>query len=389
MRKRGMVAAIGCTAAAALGLGGLLPLLSISMERLQVEGYLIGLNAAMPFLAAMLVMPFVPTLMAKMRTALLLGAMGLLSAAASLAYGLITDINFWFFVRFINGAALGVLFAISEAWINHYAPEHIRGRIIGIYVTILGGCFSIGPFILLIAGTQGILPFAVCAVLILFAVVPVLWALDLPEAFHHKEDEAHESFIKFFFMAPTLMLAGIIYGAIEVVVVTFMPIYSLRLGLPETLAVITLTAFSLGNLSCQIPLGMIADIYGRRIILVICACVATLSMIFLAGFFTLTNSIDTFALVVYSLMLYIFGGTSVGIYTMAMAELGERFKGAALASANAALVFCYNLGSLTTPILSGKVIDTAPRTGLPLLLAFICFSVLVSSFGQKLLGRKE
>jgi MFS family permease len=379
-----MVAAIGCTAAAALGLGGLLPLLSLSMERMAVPGYLIGLNAAMPFLSAMLVMPFVPWLMAKLRTARLLLAMALLSASATLIYGLYTDITFWFFVRFINGAALGVLFAISEAWINHYAPDAKRGRVIGIYVTTLGSCFALGPVILLVAGTQGLAPFALCAILILLAALPVLWAFNLPEAFRREETEHHESFLNLMFVAPTLALAGIIYGAIEVVVVTFMPVYSLRLGFAESLAIITLTAFSLGNICCQIPLGMIADKVGRRKILMLCALVATSAMILLAGIFALLEIFDLFAMIVFAITLFIFGGSAVGIYTMAMAEMGERFKGASLASANAALVFCYNLGSILPPVLAGEAMDSVPIVGLPLLLAIICFSVLLPSFWRGL-----
>lgn len=379
-----MIAAIGCTAAAALGLGGLLPLLSITMERMGVAGYLIGLNAAMPFLSALLIMPFVPWLMANMRTAYLLLAMAIASAGATLAYGLYNDITIWFFIRFINGAALGVLFAISEAWINHYAPEHMRGRIIGIYVTVLGSCFAIGPIVLLIAGTQGLAPYILCAGLILLAVLPVFRALNLPEAFQRDKEEHHESFISFLFIAPTLALAGIIYGAIEVVIVTFGPVYSLRLGFSEQLAIITLTAFSLGNLCCQIPLGIIADKVGRRVILLICAGVATSSMLVLAGVFSLLSSFGLLAMVVFAITLFVFGGSAVGIYTMAMAEMGERFRGAALASANAGLVFCYNLGSLVPPVLAGELIDFAPRLGLPLLLALICFSALVPSVWRSL-----
>lgn len=384
IRKRGMIAAMGATAAAALSLGGLLPLLSITMERWEVPGFLIGLNAATPFLSALLVMPFVPHLMKKLNTAKLLLLMGAISTLATIFYGILSDISFWFLVRFINGAALGVLFAISEAWINHYAPEHIRGRVIGIYVTILSGCFALGPVILLIAGTKGMAPFVLCAVLILLSCIPVFWALKLPEAFRQSEEEDVESFIKFLFIAPTLTLAGIVYGAIEVIVVTFMPIYGIRLGLTETIAATALTAFAIGNLCCQIPLGMIADYYNRRAVLIACSVCATLSMLLLSVFFYFITEIDLFVLAVFAITLFVFGATSVGIYTMAMAEIGWRFKGAALASANAALLFCYNLGSFTTPIMAGAAIDIAPKIGLLLMLALICSSVIVPAMKKNL-----
>lgn len=378
-----MFVAIGCTAAAALGLGGLLPLLSITMERLGVPSEIIGLNAATPFLAALVIMPLVPKMMAKMKTAWLLGGAALFSAFITLVYGLSDNIYFWFSVRFVNGIALGVLFAVSEAWINHYAPEHMRGRMIGVYVTALGGCFALGPFVLWIAGTEGLLPFAFCAALILLASLPVLWGLNLPEGFRHQEDQPHEKFRKFFFLAPTLALAGIIYGAIEVLVVTFIPVYGIRLGFSEQLAAITLSAFALGSICCQIPLGIIADKLGRRRILNLCSVTATSAMIFLAISFSFLQPTSALGISVLCGSLFIFGASAVGIYTMAMAEMGERFKGAALASANAALLFCYNLGSFSTPTFSGAVMDAAPIAGLPLFLAALCFSALVPALWRK------
>jgi len=104
MRRRGMIAAIGCTAASALGLGGLIPLLSITMERMEVPGFLIGLNASMPFLSAMLIMPFLPRLMMVLPTAPFLFAMAMLSAILTLSYGILEKIWLWFPLRLPNGA---------------------------------------------------------------------------------------------------------------------------------------------------------------------------------------------------------------------------------------------------------------------------------------------
>ena len=378
---------MGCTAAAALGLGGLLPLLSITMERFQIPGYLIGINAMMPFLSAMLVMPFLPKIMAKTKTAPLLLTLIILSSFLTLLYGVFLDFYVWFPLRFLNGIALGMLFAISEAWINHFAEEKYRGRIIAIYATILSGCFAFGPAILWIAGTEGIAPYALCAILMLIAPLPVIGAWNLPQAFAEEPEAHHVRFRQFFFIAPTLMLAGVVYGGVEIGILTFMPIYGLRLGLSEMLSAAALTAFSLGNICCQIPIGYLADKYDRMTVLFLCAAIASLSALAMPLLFFAAPQMTPLVILGFAFLLFIFGGFAVGIYTLAMILIGERFAAAALAGANAALVFCYNLGSLLTPPTAGVVMDSVPVYGLPLLLAAITGSVLTRPLWRKFFQR--
>ena len=381
MRVRGIAAAMACTTAAALGLGGLLPLLSITLERFQIPGYLIGINAMMPFVSALIIMPFLPKIMARFQTAPLLFLCVILSCVMTLSYGLFIDFTIWFPLRFLNGLALGVLFAVSEAWINHFSEERYRGRIIAIYATLLSAGFACGPLILAVAGTEGLAPYLLCSVLILIASLPLFGAWGLPQAFRDDEEEEeahHEHFQRFFFLAPTLMLAGMIYGAAEGGVITFMPIYGIRLGFSEEIAAAALTAFSLGNILCQIPIGILADKYPRMRILLTCAAIATLSAItmpFLISFSPDPNS--PLLLIGLAFLLFIFGAVVVALYTLALIMVGERFRGVDLAGANAALVFCYNLGNLITPPAAGAIMDGVPNFGLPFLLAAITGTLLL------------
>ncbi len=61
----------------------------------------------------------------------------------------------WFPLRFLLGAALCILFAVSEFWINAVAPPKKRGLIMGIYATALSIGAAMGPAILSLVGAQG------------------------------------------------------------------------------------------------------------------------------------------------------------------------------------------------------------------------------------------
>ena len=63
-------------------------------------------------------------------------------------------------------------------------------------------------------------------------------------------------------------------------------------------------------------------------------------------------------------MVFFFVGASSAFYTIGLAMIGERVRPGALASANAAFIFAYGLGSLLGPALGGVSMDLADPWGL-------------------------
>ena len=62
--------------------------------------------------------------------------------------------------------------------------------------------------------------------------------------------------------------------------------------------------------------------------------------------------------------LFVFGGVVVGLYTVGLTLLGERFRGADLASANSAFVLMYSVGALAGPPVSGYAMELWDPHGL-------------------------
>src|SRR5690606_36755794 len=132
------------------------------------------LNTAMPALATFVFTPFIPGLLRRVPAiTFLLGCIAV-SAIAMPAYYLFPSIWLWFFIRFVNGLALTGLFVVSEFWINTLADEKNRGRLIGIYGTVLSCGFASGPILLFLVGTEGVAPFATVGTLILIGALPLV-----------------------------------------------------------------------------------------------------------------------------------------------------------------------------------------------------------------------
>ncbi|HSP24644.1 MAG TPA: MFS transporter, partial [Saliniramus sp.] len=175
-RYASIAAAIGCITAVGIGLSLSVPLLSLEMERMGASNTLIGINTAVAGVAAIMVVPFVPKLAARVGVLTLLWLAVGLAALSLIAFKVVFDIFWWFPIRFLFSIALGTMFVLSEFWINSAAPPARRGFVMGIYATVLALGFAAGPAVLALVGTSGWPPYIAGSILCCLAALPLLLA---------------------------------------------------------------------------------------------------------------------------------------------------------------------------------------------------------------------
>ena len=73
-----------------------------------------------------------------------------------------------------------------------------------------------------------------------------------------------------------------------------------------------------------------------------------------------------------AIVLVLWGGLAMGIYTLGLTMLGQRFQGAELAGANATYVMLYAVGMIAGPSLEGVALDAWNPHGLMAALGGIC-----------------
>ncbi|MDF4405747.1 hypothetical protein P3471_24715, partial [Vibrio parahaemolyticus] len=66
-------------------------------------------------------------------------------------------------------------------------------------------------------------------------------------------------------------------------------------------------------------------------------------------------------------LLFVLGATAGAIYTIALVQIGQYFKGNELIIANAAAAMLWGIGNLSGPLLAGVATSISP-SGLPILL---------------------
>lgn len=356
-RWRSIAAAIGCISIVGFALALTIPLLSLMLEARGISDTWIGINTAVSGLAALATAAYVPRLVGRYGTVRLLYA-AVLAGCATLLLLPPSPFWAWFPLRFVLSAAITVLFVVSEFWINATAPDGRRGLVMGVYASVLSAGFAAGPVVLAVFGPDSPVPIAVATVGFLVAAVPVALAGD---AVPKVEGRSRLGMASLVLVAPAAILAAFVFGAGESTMLAFMALWGTRTGFGMADAALLLTMAGLGNLLFQIPIGLVADRANRSMVLAFCGAAACLG----AAALPLASDSVTLAFAV----IFVWGGLSAGLYTVGLTQLGARFTGAELASANALFVMLYSLGMLIGPSLGGAAMDTWTPHGLPWTLA--------------------
>jgi MFS family permease len=339
-------------------MGTSIPIVPLALEARGVDRLTIGLSGALWSVGLLVFGAYIP------RWAERVGAIPLiwlalgLSAFIQVVQGLTLDLpvwailTLWSALRFVQGAAVGIPWLVTEIWINLVVQERKRAQALAIYATLIAGGLATGPLVLQIVGVTGAIPFIACAVLTLAVGLPLLAARGAPRI----EPEAGGRLVDTVWIAPVAMLAALAAGTGETVVFTFLPIYGIEVGVDAKSATLWQTAFLVGNLVLQLPIGWLADRLPRLAVLLACVLTSALAAVILplAGASPWT---------VWPLLV-IWGGVAFGIYTVGLTMLGQRFAAGDMARANAAFVMIYTFGSLIGPPVSGAAMDIFGGRGL-------------------------
>ena len=379
IHRRSLIAAIAAISAVGIAIGLGLPLLSIIMEKRGISSTLIGINSAMAGVAAMAAAPFTTRLAHAWGTSTTMLIAILLSAISGLGFYYIENFWLWFPLRLVFHGAITTLFILSEFWINAAAPPRRRGLVLGIYATVLSLGFAFGPLLFSVLGSDGVLPFAVGAGIILLAAIPIFIARGESPVIDEKP-QLH--FMRYVLLVPTATAAVFVFGAVEVGGLSLFPIYATRAGFAEPQAALLLTVMGIGNMAFQIPLGMLSDrMKDRRGLLTIMAVIG------LVGALSLPLISHSWMLM--AGVLLIWGGCVAGLYTVGLSHLGSRLHGADLAAANAAFIFCYAVGTVAGPQAIGAAMDVSGNDGFAWAIVAFFGLYLLLSLGRMVFRPKQ
>ena len=361
---RNLIAACAAVCVFAFSLGEIFPLLSLSMESRGVTPRMIGFNTAMAPIGILVAGLFIPRLSHRFGAKSVALFMAFATGAIFLFYPTFTWLPAWFVLRFTQGMTVATLFALSEAWVLSNATGKWRGLIVGAYATCISATFGIGAGVVGWVGIEGYMPFIIGAVVLCLAALP----MSLLTAKASEADYDHVPMLQFLHKAPMLLGAVYVHAIFDGGMLGFLSVYGVKSGHSREVGALLLTVLSFGNVFFQIPIGWIADQVGKARMMIACFVFTVVGLAVLP----LAIGADW----VWPLML-VLGASGFGIYTIGLAELGDRFKGADLIAGTSAFSTVWGLGALTGSVVCGLAMNRFGPDGFPLALLAIFVAYLI------------
>lgn len=350
----------------------LLPYLLLQLKGDGVSTTLAGLFAASGWVGIFAITPFVSAITQRLGRRPTLWLSGLVPVIAAAGFLLTDSLPLWFALEFIAGASAGLRWVLAEAVVAEFAPPEHRGRMVGLFETMVGTTFVIGPALLAWVGPERpenlwwVLGALLIGLVISVAIPRLPAAADVHEARVGLGGVWHALRAH-----PLIMAVGFVGGFFESGLTSILPLYGLALGMGAVAAALLVSASGLGSALMMLPAGIAVDrlstqprwgsAHGARLsVMHACALLtflATALIPFVAGMPWLA-----------AVVAFVWGGAGGSLYTLAMIDIGSREQGITLVNSTAVLVLSYTFGGVFAPALGALMLDGAPTLGFPLLL---------------------
>ena len=356
-----------------------LPLSTLTLKHWGISSSIIGLAASMMGLSAAVTTPFLPRMVNLFGQIPVLRASLVTLPLAILALPIFQNLYAWFLLRFIIGLAATVIWVLSEIWINSFAEDRTRGRIIAIYTSLLSLGFIVGVLIMSFTSVETFGGFYISASLAIVVALP-LWSMKDIGDF---EAPMNISFSKYLFSSPILMGSSWMMGFLYAASAGLLPVFALPyVNEDYTAASRTVAWLATGELMLPLLIGWLADKYDKRKLMILLTIIAIFVLFLIPVFFHLP--------MLRFLLLFLLGGVTMGFYVLGLTMLGEQYKGQVLVSANASFIFFLSIGEILGPPIIGRAMDIFGNSAFGWAMGIISLLFLsVFYFTRNLINRKQ
>ena len=232
----------------------------------------IGLIAAaysVGFMVGCLSMPYIVRRVGHIRAFAVCAA---IAASGVLVMPLAVHPGVWIPLRALSGVCFAGLFMVIESWLNERATRVNRGQILATYMVINLSAVTAGQMVLPLAAPAGFALFAVTAIAITLALVPVgLTTSSAPQPLR----QVRLRLGRLYAMSPVGVVGGFFVGLANGAFGGLGAVFATQIGMSVTGVALFMSAALVGGALAQVPIGRLSDRVDRRkVIAAACALAA-------------------------------------------------------------------------------------------------------------------
>jgi MFS family permease len=328
-----------------VALGILMPLIGIQLARWGASSAIIGIAASayfVGFLAGTLTCQRIIRRVGHIRA---FGVFVVLAADATILHLVFQNAYVWIALRTVAGFALAGGFVVIESWLNDKSSDATRSRIFAIYTAVSWGASGVSPLLLNIHDPEGILLFALCALCLASAMIPLgLTKIGNPVMTEHTQ----LSIRKLFQASPLGVVSCFGAGFLTSSMYGLLPAFIAGQGMGEKELSFLISVGTVAVLAAQIPVGYAADRYGRRPVMIL---TVSLTALFCLMIYATPGLTFTWLLVLFFLL----SSVQSPLYALGIGQTSDYVAREDFVAASSGLLFAWGLGASVGPTIAGFV----------------------------------
>jgi MFS family permease len=256
-------------------------------------------------------------------------------------------------IRFLIGLNAAGLSVIVESWLNALVANELRGRVLTIYVLVIGLFFGAGQLMgerLVVTGPELLFIAGMATTLALVPLAAI--SVRAPES----SRKVRLDVLTALRTSPASVLACLLNGLVLTAFLTVGPLFGERIGLPQDRIIALMACVSLGGLVLQWPIGYLSDKIDRLYALIgLGAGTVAVSVLLV--------TVDGHTpFIVLALAFAVFGGVAESLYAMGVAHANDRARTNDHVALSSSLLFVWSMGAAIGPTTGSFVIQlTAPQ----------------------------
>jgi MFS family permease len=253
----------------------------------------------------------------------------------------------WALGRVVIGFCFCGVYITAESWLNNSSDNETRGQTLSLYMLVQMLGIIIAQGLLLVADPSGFVLFVIPSILVSIAVAPILLSVSPTPAFERTTPMTLRELIK---SSPLGCTGMFILGGVFSAQFGMSAVFGAQINLSLVQISTFVSAFYVGALVLQYPLGWLSDRMDRRFLIGTVAFLGGIACVVASIFGTNFNLLLGAA--------FFIGGMSNPLYSLLIAHANDFIEYEDMASASAGLLFINGVGAILGPILIGWVMST-------------------------------
>tara|TARA_B110001450_G_scaffold43741_1_gene40299 strand:- start:4933 stop:6183 length:1251 start_codon:yes stop_codon:yes gene_type:complete len=314
-------------------------LLGVRAELEGFDDYLIGLLMSCYFAGFLAGSLLTPKMIQRVGHIRIFAALSAVASVTILIHAVYVEPWAWALMRLLTGFAFSTIYVVSESWLNQSSNNANRGQLLSIYTTILLAGICAGQFMLNLANPMDFTLFILISVMVSVAAVPILLSVIITPAI----EETERVSIRHLWYRTPMGVTGIILSQwVSSILFGMGAVYATKLGFSVYQVANFMGAMMAGGMILQWPLGKLSDMIDRRWVMSVACLIAVL--------FALLISRESEASIRLYVLIFIFGGCSLSLYSIVVALTNDHLRPSEIVPASGTIVLISGLTSITGPI---------------------------------------